>query len=70
MTVEVPSDLAGMARLPWVDPDSFNPNYLMRDMHLKPRRLELPDWQHTQDYWSEKDRFAAISVADRALRYD
>lgn len=70
VTVEVPPDLATLPQLPWVDPDSFNPNYLMRDMHLMPRRLDVPDWQHTQDYWSEKDRFAAISASDRALHYN
>jgi hypothetical protein len=67
--VEVPPALAGLQPLPWVEPESFNPNSLMRDMHLMPRRLDLPDWQHTQDYWSEKDRFAAVSVTDPALIY-
>jgi cation diffusion facilitator CzcD-associated flavoprotein CzcO len=69
VTVEIPEDLAQMPRLPWVDPENFNPGYLMRDIHLMPRRLDLPDWQHTQDYWSERDRFQAIDVRDRALRY-
>lgn len=70
VTVEIPERLAGMERLPWVDPESFNPNYLMRDMRLMPRRLELEAWQHTQDYWTEKDRFSKIEVTDEALNYD
>ena len=69
VTVAMPPDLAELPQLPWVDPDSFNPSYLMRDMHLMPRRLDLPDWQHTQDYWEEKDRFVAISPNVRAFLY-
>ena len=70
VVVELPPELAGEPQLPWVDPENFNPGYLMRDMHLMPRRLDREDWQHTQDYWSEKDRFAAIDVAGRAFRYE
>lgn len=66
---ELPKCLAALKPLPWVDADSFNPNYLMRDMHLMPKRLPLSDWQHTQDYWSEKDRFAQICAKDPALTY-
>ena len=70
VVVELPPELAGEPQLPWVDPENFNPGYLMRDMHLMPKRLDREDWQHTQDYWSEKDRFAAIDVAGRAFRYE
>lgn len=40
---------------PWMDPENFNPGYLMRSMHLMPQRGDKPEWQHTQDYWREKD---------------
>ncbi|WP_420408109.1 flavin-containing monooxygenase [Hoeflea sp.] len=70
LTVEIPPELKHLPHLPWVDSENFNPNYLMRDMHLMPKRLDLPDWQHTQDYWSEKDRFAAIKETDPALHYE
>lgn len=69
VTVEIPEALSHLPHLPWVDAENFNPGYLMRDMHLMPKRLDLPDWQHTQDYWSEKDRFAEIDVADGVFRY-
>jgi len=39
-----------MPRLPWIDPENFNPGYLMRDMHLLPKRGDKAEWQHTQDY--------------------
>jgi hypothetical protein len=55
--------------LPWIDPENFNPGYLMRGMHLLPRRGAKPEWQHTQDYWAEKDEFPAIDLTDPAFVY-
>src|SRR5438477_410922 len=59
-----------MPILPWIDPENFNPGYLMRGMHLLPKRGDKPEWQHTQDYWTEKDEFAAIDLDDRAFYYE
>jgi hypothetical protein len=58
-----------LPRLPWMDPENFNPGYLMRGMHLLPKRLNKPDWQHTQDYWAEKDEIPAIDLDDVAFVY-
>jgi cation diffusion facilitator CzcD-associated flavoprotein CzcO len=58
-----------MPLLSWIDPENFNPNYLMRDMHLLPKRGDKPDWQHSQDYWMEKDQFPAIDLGDAAFVY-
>jgi cation diffusion facilitator CzcD-associated flavoprotein CzcO len=58
-----------MPLLPWIDPENFNPNYLMRDMHLLPKRGDKPEWQHSQDYWTEKDQFPAIDLDDAAFVY-
>jgi hypothetical protein len=44
------------------DPENFNPGYLMRGMHLLPKRGDKKEWQHTQDYWNEKDEFPAIGL--------
>ena len=60
---------AGEERLPWMDPDNFNPGYLMRSMDLLPKRLDKPEWQHTQDYWREVDELPAIDLDDGCLRY-
>ena len=46
-----------MPLLPWIDPENFNPGYMMRGMHLLPKRGDKPEWQHNQDYWAEKDEF-------------
>jgi cation diffusion facilitator CzcD-associated flavoprotein CzcO len=58
-----------MPRLPWIDPDNFNPGYMMRGMHLLPRRGDKPEWAHTQDYWAEKDAIPAIDLDDAAFVY-
>lgn len=54
----------------WIDAENFNPGYLMRDMHLLPKRGETPEWQHSQDYWAEKDQFPAIDLDDPVFVYD
>jgi cation diffusion facilitator CzcD-associated flavoprotein CzcO len=51
-----------MPLLPWMDSANFNPGYLMRSMHLLPKRGDKPEWQHTQDYWREKDDIPAIDL--------
>ena len=56
-----------MPLLPWIDPESFNPGYMMRNMHLLPKRGDKPEWQHSQDYWTEKDQFPAIDLDDKAF---
>jgi len=58
-----------MKLLPWIDPENFNPGYLMRGMHLLPKRGDKREWQHTQDYWREKNEFPAIDLDDKAFVY-
>ncbi len=59
-----------MPLLPWIDPDNFNPGYVMRGMHLLPKRGGKPEWQHSQDYWSDKDTIPAIDLDDGTLVYE
>lgn len=58
-----------MALSPWIDPENFNPGYLMRSMHLLPKRGAKPEWQHTQDYWREKEEIPAIDLDGAEFRY-
>ena len=58
-----------MKLLPWIDAENFNPGYLMRGIHLLPKRGDKRDWQHTQDYWNEKNEFPAIDLDDKAFVY-
>ncbi|HWF00087.1 MAG TPA: NAD(P)/FAD-dependent oxidoreductase [Caulobacteraceae bacterium] len=54
---------------PWIDPENFNGGYIMRGQHLLPQRGDKPEWQHTQDYWTEKNDFPAIHLDDEVFRY-
>ncbi|MGI9325892.1 MAG: flavin-containing monooxygenase [Pseudomonadales bacterium] len=58
-----------MPRLPWIDPDNFNPGYLMRSIHLMPKQGDHEPWSFTQDYWREKDEFPAADLDDGNLVY-
>jgi len=58
-----------MPLLDWIDPENFNPGYMMRGMHLLPKRGDKPEWQHNQDYWAEKDEFPKIDLKDAAFVY-
>ncbi len=58
-----------MPRLPFIDPDNFNAGYVMRGLSLLPQRGDKPEWQHTQDYWWEKDAFPAIDLDGEEFRY-
>ena len=69
MTVAPRSADKDMPLLPWIDTENFNPGYMLRGMHLLPRRGEKPEWQHTQDYWAEKDEFPAIDLDDEVFVY-
>jgi cation diffusion facilitator CzcD-associated flavoprotein CzcO len=59
-----------MPLLPWIDPHNFNPGYMMRGMHLLPKRGDKREWQHTQDYWREKDELPAIDLAGAEFTYE
>ena len=56
--------------LEWVDVEYFNPNYLMRSMHLMPKRLDKPEWRHTQDYWAERDELPLVDLDDGCLVFE
>ena len=62
VTTELRPEDQDMPLLPWMDEDNFNPGYLMRSMHLMPKRGDKPEWQHTQDYWREKEELPAIDL--------
>lgn len=59
-----------MELLPWIDPENFNPGYLMRAMELLPKRGDKREWQHTQDYWREKDEIPAIDLDGPEFVYE
>jgi cation diffusion facilitator CzcD-associated flavoprotein CzcO len=69
VTVELRPEDKGERVLPWIDDQNFNPGYLMRDIHLMPKRLDKAEWQHTQDYFSERMRLPKIDLADPVFHF-
>lgn len=68
--VEIPPEDRDMELLPWIDEQDFNPGYLKRSLHLMPKRGAKPEWQHTQDYWREKDEIPAIDLDGPEFVYE
>ena len=60
---------ADMEILPWIAGDNFNPGYLMRGLHMMPKRGEKDEWQHNQDYWSEEKVLPTIDLSAAEFRY-
>jgi cation diffusion facilitator CzcD-associated flavoprotein CzcO len=60
----------GMTLSAWIDPENFNPGYLMRSMHLMPQRGDKPEWQHTQDYWAERNTLPQIDLDGPEFVYE
>jgi hypothetical protein len=55
--------------LPWIDTDAFNPGYMLRSLHLFPKRGSKADRQHPQDYWLEKDTLPVVNLDDNFFVY-
>jgi cation diffusion facilitator CzcD-associated flavoprotein CzcO len=62
-------DEQAMTLAAWVDPENFNPGYLMRDLHRLPRQGDRQPWLHTQDYWADKDQLPSAPIDDGSLRF-
>ena len=58
-----------MELLPWMDADNFNPGYMMRSMHLMPKRGSDPIWEHTQDYWTECEELPLVDLTAEEFVY-
>ena len=69
VAVNLSAEDRALEPLPWIDPEDFNPGYLMRGVDQMPKRLAKPEWQHTQDYWAEKDTLPAIDLDGAEFSY-
>jgi len=58
-----------MPRRPWVDPENFNPGYLVRGLERMPKQGDRMPWCHTQDYWLDKDELPRADLEDGTLVY-
>ncbi|MEM7325357.1 MAG: NAD(P)/FAD-dependent oxidoreductase [Actinomycetota bacterium] len=61
---------ANMAVLPWVDPENFNPGYIMRSIHLMPKQGDRQPWLHTQDYSKDREELPVADLDDGALLFE
>jgi cation diffusion facilitator CzcD-associated flavoprotein CzcO len=59
----------GMTIGPWVDPENFNPGYLVRGIDRLPRQGDRDPWRHTQDYAHDKVALPAADLDDGSLVY-
>lgn len=69
-TMVVPAlrdDEAEMPLGPWVDPENFNPGYLMRSMHLMPKQGDRDPWRLLHDYTEEKELLPKVDLDDGTL---
>jgi hypothetical protein len=69
VTMTLREEDADMELLPWIDTEEFNPGYMLRSLHLLPKRGSKEDWQHTQDYWAERDELPKVSLDDELFVY-
>ena len=51
-----------------MDSDVFNAGYVLRGLHLMPKRGPGPEWQ-AQDYWAEKDDLPAVRFDGDVFAY-
>jgi monooxygenase len=63
-------DEADMHLGPWVDPENFNPGYLMRSMHLMPKQGDHDPWLMHHDYLEEKELLPTADLDDGSLLYE
>ena len=70
VTPQLRDEDADMVLGPWVDPENFNPGYLMRSMHLMPKQGDRDPWLMLHDYATEKDLLPAADLDDGSLRFE
>ena len=69
VTPKLRNEDSNMPALPWVDPENFNPGYLLRSLHLMPKQGDHAPWVFKQDYYTEKDELPVCDLEDGALVY-
>ncbi len=58
-----------MELLDWGDINEFNPGYLQRARHRMAKRGAGANWQHTQDYWVEREEMPNIDLDEGIFSY-
>jgi cation diffusion facilitator CzcD-associated flavoprotein CzcO len=69
VTPTLPEAYSNLERQMWIDPEGFNPGYIMRKQHLMPKRIDKEPWNFTTDYYTEKDELPKADLDEDALVY-
>lgn len=59
----------GMNFGPFIDPENFNPGYVMRSINYLPKQGDKAPWVFQHDYFAEKDELPAAPLDDGVLVY-
>ncbi len=57
----------GMTRIPWIDPEEFNPGYLRRALALLPSQGDRDPWRHAVSYEIERTTLPKVDWDDGSL---
>jgi hypothetical protein len=60
--VRIPPEDEHLPRLDWIDNSDFNPGYLLRSMHILPKRIDKPEWSPNRHYSVEVVEFPNIDL--------
>jgi cation diffusion facilitator CzcD-associated flavoprotein CzcO len=66
-TIQPPDE--NMGRLPWIDPENFNPGYLTRALDILPKQGDRDPWRFENDYYVERDILPDIDLDEPELVY-
>jgi cation diffusion facilitator CzcD-associated flavoprotein CzcO len=66
---ELRAEDTDMERLAWIEPDNFNPGYVVRNLHKMPRQGDRDPWRHVQDYATDAKELPAADLDDGTLVY-
>jgi cation diffusion facilitator CzcD-associated flavoprotein CzcO len=69
VTPELPPADREMPRGPWIDPENFNPGYIMRGLDRMPRQGDRQPWIMTQDYYRDREELPRADLDDGTLVY-
>jgi len=58
-----------MELLPWVDPENFNPGYIMRSQHLLFKQGDREPWTHLLELEEEREILPRVDLDDGSLVY-
>jgi hypothetical protein len=68
--VEVPAECNGEEKLPWIDPNNWNPGYFARGVSSWPKRLGNSfAWQHSYNYEKDAEDFPTIQLDGPVFHY-